>query len=74
MSEEAERNPRARNPKREAERLQAEAFAVLRTAQKMYEMAARDGYLHPATFREMQAAFAALDVQVDRVWLMRTTP
>ncbi len=35
------------------EQVATEMYALLRVCEKMYEMAARDGYLHPATMAEL---------------------
>ncbi len=35
------------------EQVATEMYALLRVCEKMYEMSARDGYLHPATMTEL---------------------
>ncbi len=54
-----------------SERMQAEVYALSRTAEKLLEMGQRDGYLHPATLDELTHGYVRVIRSADRVWMDR---
>ncbi len=54
------------------ERLTREAFGLLRAAQKVYELAERDGYLHPAQTEELVNQYLRFLGAAGEAWMVRS--